>query len=63
MIILVWASERAEEFGKKIEAAFQQPVKAVSTLQEGCRRLQGGSSLRCCWTRELRNANRERPTN
>lgn len=40
MILLVWASERAEECAKKIEAAFQQPVTTVSTLREGGKSLE-----------------------
>jgi hypothetical protein len=40
MILLVWASERAEECARKIEAAFQQPVTKVSTLEEAGKSLQ-----------------------
>lgn len=40
MILLIWASERAEDCARAIESAFQQPVKVVVSLELGCQALQ-----------------------
>jgi hypothetical protein len=40
MILLIWSSERAQDCARAIEHAFQQPVRMVSSLQQGCERLQ-----------------------
>lgn len=40
MILLIWASERAPDCARAIENAFQQPVKIVSSLEQGCNALQ-----------------------
>jgi hypothetical protein len=40
MILLIWASQRAADCAKAIEQTFQQPVKCVSTLAQGCTSLQ-----------------------
>jgi len=40
MILLIWASQRAEDCARAIESAFQQPVKIVPSLEQGCQALQ-----------------------
>ena len=40
MILLIWASERAQDCARAIEETFQQRVHVAATLQEGCEHLQ-----------------------
>jgi hypothetical protein len=40
MILLIWASERAQDCARAIEDTFQQRVHVAATLQEGCEHLQ-----------------------
>lgn len=40
MILLIWASERAQDCARAIESAFQQPVKIEVSLELGCQALQ-----------------------
>jgi hypothetical protein len=40
MILLIWASERAQDCARAIETMFQQPVKVVPTLQRASKALQ-----------------------
>jgi len=40
MILLIWASERAQDCAKAIEHAFQRQVRVVSSLHEACGHLE-----------------------
>lgn len=42
MILLIWASERAQDCAQAVEKALQQPVKVVGSLEQGCEALQSG---------------------
>jgi CheY-like chemotaxis protein len=40
MILMVWSSERAQEYAVSIEQAVQEPVQTASSLHEACERLR-----------------------
>lgn len=40
MILLIWASEGAQDCARAIESTFHQPVKIVTNLEQGCNALQ-----------------------
>lgn len=40
MILLIWSSERAQDYAVSIEHAVQEPVQVVSNLHEACVRLR-----------------------
>ena len=40
MILMVWSSERAQDYASSIENAMQEPVHVASSLYQGCERLR-----------------------
>jgi len=40
MILMIWSSERAQDYAVSIERAVQEPVHVVSSLQQACERLR-----------------------
>jgi len=40
MILMIWSSERAQDYALSIEHALQEPVQVASSLHQGCDRLR-----------------------
>jgi len=40
MILMIWSSERAQDYALSIEHALQEPVQVASSLHQGCERLR-----------------------
>jgi hypothetical protein len=40
MVLMIWSSERAQDYASSIEQAVQEPVQVSSSLHEGCERLR-----------------------